>query len=161
MQETFHSEAAGRAETRSLPQLLRDLSYNVNDLVRSEIALAKAETSEKVSQVGTGIASIAAGAIFGLAALIIVLQALVIALSAVMDAWLASAIVGVVVAALAFFMMKKGQNDLTTNLAPRRTTENLRRDAELVSEQGRSRQATDGRHDGDAQHQARSKETQR
>ena len=131
MQGTTHSEEGAR----SLGTLLRDLTHNVSDLVRSEIALARAETSEKISQAGTAVASIAAGAAFGIAALIIVLQALVIALAEVMEPWLASALVGLAVAALAWFLIKKGQNDLkATNLMPDRTIRNVREDARMAAD---------------------------
>ena len=120
---------------RSLGTLLRDLTHDVADLVRSEIALARAETSEKISQAGTAIATIAVGAVFGLAALIIVLQAVVIALAQVIEPWLASAIVGVAVAALAWFMIKKGQDDLKAgSLMPERTVRNVRQDATVVTD---------------------------
>lgn len=120
---------------RPLGTLLRDLTHDVSDLVRQEMALARAETTEKVSQAGTAIAAIAVGAVFGLAALIIVLQAVVIALAEVMEPWLASAIVGLAVAGLAWFMIKKGQNDLkATSLMPQRTARNVRQDAQVVAD---------------------------
>ena len=120
---------------RSIGTLLRDLTHDVADLVRSEIALARAETAEKVSQAGTAIASIAVGAVFGLAALIIVLQAVVMALAEVLEPWLASAIVGVAVAALAWFLIWKGQNDLkTTSLMPERTVRNVQKDAQVMTD---------------------------
>ncbi len=120
---------------RSLGTLLRDLTHDVSTLVRSEIALARAETAEKVSQAGTAVASIVAGAVFGLAALIIVLQAVVIALAEFVEPWLAAAIVGVAVAALAWFMINKGQNDLkAANLMPERTVRNLQQDARVVTD---------------------------
>ena len=131
MQDTTHTDLSGR----SLPQLLRELSHSLGDLVRSEIALARAEMSEKASQAGTALASLAAGAAFGLAALIIVLQALVLVLAEVMPPWLASSLVGVAVAVLAFIMIRKGQNDLkAVNLAPRRTVDNVRQDARMMSD---------------------------
>lgn len=123
---------------RSLGTLLRDLTHDGSDLVRSEIALARAETAEKVSQAGTAIAAIAVGAVFGLAALIIVLQAVVIALANVMEPWLASAIVGLAVAALAWFMIRKGQNELeATSLVPQRTARNVQRDMQVVADHAR------------------------
>ena len=131
MQGTTQSDDSGR----SLGTLLRDLTHNVSDLVRAEIALARAETSEKVAQAGTAVASIAAGAAFGLAALIIVLQALVIGLAEVMEPWLAAAIVGIAVAALAWFLINKGQNDLkVTNMMPDRTIKNVRQDARMAAD---------------------------
>lgn len=131
MNGTTHSNA----NDRPLGSLLRDLTHEVSDLVRTEIALVRAETAEKVSQAGTAIAAIAVGAVFGLAALIIVLQAVVIALSEVMEPWLASALVAVAVGVLAWIMIKKGQNDLTaTSLMPERTARNVQKDAQVVTD---------------------------
>ena len=131
MQGTAQHDDSGK----SLGTLLRDLTHNVSDLVRSEMALARAETSAKVSRAGTAVASIAAGAAFGIAALIIVLQALVIAMSEIMEPWLASAIVGLAVAALAWFLIKKGQSDLeATSLMPDRTIKNVREDARMAAD---------------------------
>ncbi len=131
MNGTTHSNA----NDRPLGSLLRDLTHEVSDLVRSEIALVRAETAESISHAGTAIAAIAVGAILGLAALMIALQAVVIALAEVMEPWLASAIVAAAVAALAWFMINKGQNELTaTSLMPQRTARNVQKDAQVVTD---------------------------
>ena len=122
---------------RSLKELFTDLTNSVSTLFRKEIELARAETSEKISQAGVAAGSIAAGAILALAALIVLLQALVIALTelGLAPGW-ASLIVGGVVAIIAFALIYKGINDLkASNLAPTRTVESLRRDATMVKEQ--------------------------
>ncbi len=135
MPDTTHANLG----ERSLPQLLRDLSYSVGDLVRSEIALARAEAAEKATKIAGGFTSIAVGMVLGLAALLVVLQALVIALSEIMEPWLASSVVGAAVAALAFVMIGKGRRDLTAiHLMPQRTTDNLRRDAQVLSDHVRT-----------------------
>jgi Kef-type K+ transport system membrane component KefB len=81
--------------------------------------------------------AIAGGAILALAALIVLLQALVIAIAEMgVPPALAALIVGLVVAAIAYFMIHKGTNDLkASSLAPDRTMDSLRRDAQLVKEQ--------------------------
>jgi drug/metabolite transporter (DMT)-like permease len=104
-------------------------------LFRKEIELARAETSEKISQAGVAAGAIAAGGILALAALIVLLGALVAALGEVMAPALAALIVGGVVAIIAFALIYKGMNDLkASNLAPTRTVEALRRDAHMVKE---------------------------
>jgi Kef-type K+ transport system membrane component KefB len=83
------------------------------------------------------IGAIAGGAILALAALLVLLQALVIALSelGIPPGW-ASLIVGVIVAAIAYFMIHKGTNDLkASSLAPSRTIDSLRSDAHMAKEQ--------------------------
>jgi hypothetical protein len=126
-------------DDRSLKELIGDLSGSISTLFRKEIPLARAETSEKITQSMVAIGAIAAGAILALAALLVLLQALVIAISeaGVPPGW-ASLIVGVIVAAIAYFMIHKGTNDLkASSLAPDRTIDSLRRDTELVKEQTR------------------------
>jgi hypothetical protein len=126
-------------EDRSLRQLLGDLSENIATLFRKEIQFARAETSEKITQVGVAIGAIAGGAILALAALIILLQALVIGLTeAGIPAGWSALIVGVVVAVIAYILIHKGTNDLKAgNLAPDRTMSSLRRDAQVAKEHAR------------------------
>jgi drug/metabolite transporter (DMT)-like permease len=124
-------------DDRSLKALLGDLSGSISTLFRKEIQLARAETSEKITQSMVAVGAIAGGAILALAALIVLLQALVIAIAeAGVPPALAALIVGVIVAASAYFMIHKGTTDLkASNLAPARTMESLRRDAQLAKEQ--------------------------
>jgi uncharacterized membrane-anchored protein len=126
-------------DDRSLKELFGDLTHSVTNLFRKEIELARAETSEKISQAGVAAGSIAAGGILALAALMVLLQALVIALTELgLAPGLASLIVGGVVAIIAFALIYKGINDLKgSNLAPTRTVESLRQDAHMVKEQAR------------------------
>jgi drug/metabolite transporter (DMT)-like permease len=123
-------------DDRSLKELLGDLTQSVTTLFRKEIELARAETSEKLSQAGVAAGAIAAGGVLALAALIVLLQALVIALSELgLAPALSALIVGGVVAIIAFALIYKGMNDLkASNLAPTRTVEALRRDAHMVKE---------------------------
>jgi drug/metabolite transporter (DMT)-like permease len=124
-------------DDRSLKELFSDLTQSVTTLFRKEIELARAETSEKISQAGVAAGALAAGGILALAALIVLLQALVIALSELgLAPALSALIVGGVVAIIAFALIYKGMNDLkASSLAPTRTVEALRRDAHMVKEQ--------------------------
>ena len=126
-------------DDRSLKDLLADLTESITTLFRQEIQLARAETSEKITQVGVAIGAIAGGAILALAALIVLLQALVIGITeAGVPAGWASLIVGVVVAIIAYVLIHKGTNDLkASSLAPDRTMSSLKRDAQVVKEQVR------------------------
>jgi acyl-coenzyme A thioesterase PaaI-like protein len=126
-------------DERSLKDLLVDLSNSITTLFRKEIQLVRAETSEKVTQVGVALGSIAGGAILALAALIVLLQAVVIGLThAGIPAGWASLIVGVVVAVIAYVLIHKGTSDLkASHLAPTRTADSLKRDAQVAKEQVR------------------------
>jgi hypothetical protein len=125
------------SDDRSFKELIGDLSGSISTLFRKEIQLARAETSEKITQSMVAVGAIAGGAILALAALLVLLQALVIAISelGVPPGW-ASLIVGVIVAAIAYFMIHKGTNDLkASSLAPSRTIDSLRSDAHMAKEQ--------------------------
>jgi hypothetical protein len=126
-------------DERSLKDLLADLTESITTLFRKEIQLARAETSEKLSQAGIAMGAIAGGAILALAALIVLLQALVIALTeaGLPPGW-SALIVGLIVALVAYLMIHKGTKDLkANNLAPNRTMDSLKRDAQVVKEQAR------------------------
>ena len=124
-------------DDRSLKDLVTDLTESITTLFRKEIQLARAETSEKINQVGVAIGAIAGGAILALAALIVLLQALVIGIAeAGVPAGWASLIVGVIVAVIAYILIHKGTSDLkASNLAPSRTVDSLKRDAQVAKEQ--------------------------
>jgi hypothetical protein len=125
-------------DDRSLKDLLSDLSGSISTLFRKEIQLVRAETSEKITQSIVAVGAIAGGGILALAALIVLLQALVIAIAELgVPPALSALIVGLVVAVIAYVMIHKGTNDLkASSLAPDRTMDSLRRDAQLVKEQG-------------------------
>ena len=89
-------------QDQSVKSLLAELVNNVTRLVRQELQLVQVETSEKTSQALEGVFVIIGGLLLAFAALLILLQAVVVGLSEFVDPWLASLIVGVVVAVIAF-----------------------------------------------------------
>ncbi len=124
-------------EGRSIGELLRDLASDSASLVRQEFVLARTEAQDKLHQSMTAIVALIAGALLAFAALIVLLDALVYGLvEAGLERWLAALIVGGVVAAIGFLMVRKGQSDLSAaRLAPERTAANVRKDINLVKEQ--------------------------
>ena len=64
-------------DTRSMGELFTDLLNEVSTLFRKEVQLARAEVSDKVSQLATAVAEIAGGAIMLAVSLGILLSALV------------------------------------------------------------------------------------
>jgi uncharacterized membrane protein YqjE len=129
---------AGRPEDRSISALLADLANGLSKLVRQELRLAQSEGSEKMSRATTGLIAIVAGLLVAICALLVLLQALVIALGHYMPASVASLIVGIVVAVIAFIMIWQGQRSLSAErLAPKRTIRSLRQDSQMVMEKPR------------------------
>ena len=126
-------------ENRSLIALFSDLFRETSTLVHQEAQLAKAEISEKVSDVGKGVAAIAIGGAIVFAGFIVLLFAasngLALMLPPEHAAWLAPLIVGLSVIVLGFIALAMGKHELSaTHLKPSRTIESLRKDTALVKE---------------------------
>lgn len=124
-------------ETRSVVDLFTNLVDNMSLLFRKEVELAKAEMSEKASQVGSGVARAAVGAVLVIPAIVILLESAVAWIAfAGLDARWGTLIVGVVVAIIGLILLQSGMNAArASNLTPRRTATQLRRDAGMVKEQ--------------------------
>jgi drug/metabolite transporter (DMT)-like permease len=125
------------ADSRSVVELLRDLASDSSTLLRQELQLARTETENKVHQSIAALVAMIAGALVGFAGLIVLLDALVYGLTeAGLDHWLASLIVGGVVALVGYVLVRKGQKYLSaTRLAPERSAANFRKDVDLLREQ--------------------------
>ena len=128
-----------RSEGRPLSALFGDLWRESSTLVHQEVELAKAELDEKMSKLTAGASEIATGGAILFAGFIVLLFAAVAALERVLpephDTWLAPLIVGAVVMIAGFLALARGRANLKAqNLAPERTLESLRRDADLAKE---------------------------
>jgi len=124
---------------KPLATLFSDLTRETVDLVRQEIALGRAEISQKISTAQTAVTSVAIGAAVALAGLFIILQAVVKGVEMVlppeMAPWLAPLIVGLVVAIIGYAMLKAGSAKLKPdNLMPHRTVDSLVRDKNVAKE---------------------------
>lgn len=124
---------------KSLGTLFSDLSRDMVDLVRQEIALARAEMSSKVADIQTALISVAVGAGVLLAGMFILLLAVVRGIEVLLPPdvgpWLAPLIVGLIVAGAGFALLKGGSAKLTADkLVPHRTIDSLKRDKLAVQE---------------------------
>ena len=127
---------------KPLSALFSDLTRDVVDLVRKEVALARAEMSEKISGAQKGMVSLGLGGAVALAGLIIVLLAVANALETVLppniSSWLAPLIVGVIALVIGYGMVRSGQSRLKAqSLVPERTVNSLRTDRAVVEEKTR------------------------
>lgn len=123
-------------DLRQSTTLVRDILTHLSNLMRKEIALARSEISENLGRAGTAIGLLVAAVVLALTALNVLAAALVAALTeyGITAGW-ASLIVGGILALIALVMILKGVNDLKpSNLAPSRTAENVKRDAEVIKE---------------------------
>ena len=119
-----------------LGDLLATLSTQVNQLFRQEVQLAQAEMTRKAAKAGQNVALIVLGAVLANSALLAIIAALIIRLAQVMDAWLAAALVGIILAVVAGLLVQVGVRKLKEiDPAPRRTIETMKENKEWLTEQ--------------------------
>jgi hypothetical protein len=128
-----------RSEDRSIGGLIKELMQELTSLVRNEAELAKAEVSEKLSQVQTGVVSLAVATVLLLVGLIVLMDAAVAGAGYLLPPsirpWLAPLIVGGVVALIGLVLLLTGRSKLRSqSLAPQRTTESIRKDTAVAQE---------------------------
>ena len=128
------------SENRGITDVLTDLMREFTHLVRSETRLARTEISDKIAMVGVGIGMAVGGAVLLMAALVLLLQAAVGAL--VESGWsltAATLTVGFIVFAIGAVLAWLGIERMKAkNLAPERTIEQVKRDAEVARQQVRA-----------------------
>jgi hypothetical protein len=128
-------------QERSLAQLLKELTTEISTLLRQEVALAKAEASEAAARVASRLAAMAVGGVVALAGALALVAALCVGAAALLArwtpsavaGWLGPAIVGLVLAAVGYAMIKSALDHLKQeHLTPRKTTQTLQENKEWL-----------------------------
>jgi hypothetical protein len=122
---------------RSIGELFGKLSTELSTLIRQEMALARAELTEKGKEAGKGAGLFGgAGAVGLLGAGVILLLDLAIA------GWLAAIIVGLIYVAIAAFLGLKGRDKIqaATPPVPEQTVETVKEDVEWAKTRAQSAQ---------------------
>jgi uncharacterized membrane protein YqjE len=121
---------------RSMAELLQVIIADIQEIVRSEFRLAKAEVQEETSKVARSGVPLAIGLLLGLYALGFLLLAAVHALSIVVDAWLAALIVSFVVAVISAILVSVGRNRLKgVKVVPEKTTRTMKENVQWAKHQ--------------------------
>lgn len=131
-------------DIRSIPDLFRKLRDETTTLFRQEVALAKAEMSDKVSRVSRNAIYVGVGAMVAYAGFLFLLLALShliliglgrLGLSPAIAVWIAPAIVGVVFAAIGYgFLQTAISTFKRESIAPRKTMQSLQENKEWIKE---------------------------
>ncbi|NKQ86837.1 phage holin family protein [Rhizobium ruizarguesonis] len=131
-------------ENTPLSELVSGLVGDVTGLLRKEIDLAKTEASEKLSQALSGVEILLFGLVLAIGAVGVLLSALVGALAAFLVTQgftdtaagaLASLVVGIIVAGIAWALVSRGLASLRgNNMKLDRTVTSLRRDVDVVKD---------------------------
>ncbi len=119
---------------RSLPEIVKDLSADLGQLIHSEIALAKSEIQENVARLGTGAGLLGGAGVAGLFALEFVLLAIMFGLVAAgLNTWLAALVVAVALGVMAALMAMRGKSKVANaSVVPSATIENVKRDVAAI-----------------------------
>ncbi|MDK4733030.1 phage holin family protein [Rhizobium sp. CNPSo 3490] len=135
---------AKTSENTPLSELVGGLLGDVTGLLRKEIDLAKTEASEKFSQALSGVEVLLFGVVLAIGAVGVLLSALVGGLAAFLvtqgftqttASALASLIVGIIIAGIAWGLVARGLAALrANNMKLDRTATSLRRDVDVVKD---------------------------
>jgi uncharacterized membrane protein YqjE len=126
------------AGERSVSDVLQDILRDLEDMVRSEIRLAKVEIREEVRRTVSSSVWIAAGAAVAVSAWSFLLWALVFALATRMPMWAATLVVaGVMGAAAAVLIMGGIRRATRIQPIPERTVESIKENLEWMKQQTR------------------------
>ncbi len=126
------SSTADEKASESTAELVKDLSREVSDLVRQEIALARAEMMQKGRKAGRGAGMLSGAAVLGLAAVGGSMATLILLLDLVLPTWLAALIVTVAYAAAAAVLGLRGKAEISEvgPPTPDRTVESVKEDVQ-------------------------------
>ena len=124
-------------DVRSIPDVVRDILGNLQEIVRSEFRLAKIEIREEVSKAAQASTSLGAGLMLTFYAIGFLLLAGVYALSIVVATWLAALIVGIAVGVLALILVQQGKKKLASVRPPAETIDSVKENVQWAKNQAR------------------------
>jgi len=123
---------------RSVSDVLQDIIWNIQDIVRSEVRLAKTEVREEVSKARDASVLIGVGALSGTFSAFFLLFSIVYALSRVVPDWAAALIVAVAMAIATGVLLSKGAERFKhVHPAPDKTIESLKENVEWAKRQAK------------------------
>jgi len=124
------------AEDRSISDVLQDILRNVQEIVRSEVRLAKTEIREEAGKAKSSAVLLGVGAVTAMFAMLFLLLTIVHALALVMPRWTAALIVGSALAVVASVILTAGIRLVKQiNPTPKRTVETIKENVEWAKQQ--------------------------
>lgn len=125
----------GTGRPHSIGEIASGLAGDVQDLVRGELRLARAEVDQKVHGLLGGALSLLGGALVAFAGLVVLLEGGAAILASWMPNWAALLIVGVVIVLVGGLIARAGLAKISLkNITPNRTVESLQRSGGVLKE---------------------------
>jgi hypothetical protein len=127
---------------RSLGELFGKLSNETSTLIRQEMALARAELTEKGKEAGKGAGLFGGAGAVGLLGAGAITAGIILLLDLAIAAWLAAIIVGLIYVAVAAFLGLKGRDRIqaATPPVPEQTVDTVKEDVEWAKTRAQSAQ---------------------
>jgi uncharacterized membrane protein YqjE len=122
------------SEDRPISVVVRDVVGDVQEIVRSEVRLAKAELREEVRQARSASVLVGIGALSGIFSVLFLLLAAVYALRLVMPDWAAALIVAAGIAIVAGVTLRQGLSRFKTVRPLQKTLASLKEDVQWAKQ---------------------------
>jgi uncharacterized membrane protein YqjE len=120
---------------RKVSDVLQDIAANIQQIIRSEVVLAKVEVKETAQKASKPAAVLVAGTLLGLYGLGFLLLAAVYGLSLVMAPWLAALVVGAVLATVGGILVAKSRTALKQiKPVPTKTVQTVRENVQWAKD---------------------------
>lgn len=133
MTTPYRNEPADQVAETSLGEIIGNISDDLSQLFRQEVALAKAEIQQEATKAGKAAGMLGGAGFAGYLAVVLLSFAVVFGLSNVMDAGWAALIVAIIWGAIGAVLFVNGRKKLkTVDPVPRRTAETLKEDAQWL-----------------------------
>jgi len=130
---------SSRSDQQSLGTLVTGIVEDLQNIVRGEMALAKAELREEAAGIGRSAGMIVAGAIVGLVAFIFLMLGVTYLVNRWLTMWQSAALVGAVLLVIAIILLMVGRSKLSkASLTPTQTIDSLKEDQAWASQQIKS-----------------------
>ncbi|WP_419828173.1 phage holin family protein [Sphingomonas sp.] len=121
--------------THSIGEIASGLAGDIQDLVKGELALARAEIDQKLHGVIIAAISIVGGALVAFAGLVVVLEGGAAVLAFWLPAWASLLIVGLVIVLIGGLIARGGLAKLSLKaVTPERTIATAQKDARMLKE---------------------------
>lgn len=123
-------------DQRSIPEMFSDIAGHIQEIIRSEFALAKVEVKDKTAKAAPAVGRLGVGVGLGLFALGFFLLMIMFLLSLVLPMWLGALIVWVIVGSIALVLVGSGMAGLRrVRPAPERTVRTVKENVQWAKEQ--------------------------
>lgn len=130
--------SSGKGGERTFADILKDAVSNIQDIIRSEVRLAKIETKEELSKASAAAVMFGAAAVMGLFGFGFCLLCAVYALALVMTAWAAALVVGVGLLVIGGILLSVGVGRWKKVKMPQKTMFTVKEDVEWMRSQSKS-----------------------